>query len=125
MTDHPTRIVLIGYGPVGARFVEELLPAVRSGAVSLTVLGAEQHSAYNRVLLAEYAVGRADRERLEIADDASFAAAGVQLRLGETASSINRTRQTVSLDSGETVPYDRLVLATGARANIPTLVGME
>jgi len=122
---HPTRIVLIGYGPVGARFVEELLPAVRSGAVSLTVLGAEEHSAYNRVLLAEYAVGRADRERLEIADDAGFVEAGVELRLGETATRINRTRQTVSLDSGDTVPYDRLVLATGARANIPTLVGME
>jgi assimilatory nitrate reductase electron transfer subunit len=123
---NPTRIVLIGYGPVGARFVEELLPAVRSGAVTLTVLGAEEHSAYNRVLLAEYAVGRAERERLEIADDSAFVGAGVRLRLGETASGINRSRQTVSLfGTDETVAYDRLVLATGARANIPTLVGME
>jgi assimilatory nitrate reductase electron transfer subunit len=38
--------------------------------------------------------------------------------------SINRTRQTVSLQSGELVPYDRLVLATGARANVPTLDGL-
>ena len=119
-----TRIVLIGYGPVGARFVEEMLPAVRSGAVALTVLGAEDDSAYNRVLLAEYAVGRADRQRLEIADDDAALAAGVQLRLGEIAVGINRTRQTISLRSGETVAYDRLVLATGARANIPTLEGI-
>ena len=125
MPEHPTRIVVIGYGPVGARFVEECLPAVRSGAVSLTVLGAENHSAYNRVLLAEYAVGRADRERLEISDDATAVAAGVSLRLAEVATSINRTRQTVTVGGGETVSYDRLVLATGARANVPTLSGME
>lgn len=119
-----TRIVVIGYGPVGARFVEEMLPAVRSGSVALTVVGAEDDTAYNRVLLAEYAVGRADRERLEISDDRAVTEAGVELRLGETALSINRTRQTISLRSGELLPYDRLVLATGARANVPTLDGL-
>ena len=51
------RIVLVGYGPVGARFVEELLPAVRAGDVELTVVAGEDVEAYNRVLVAEYAVG--------------------------------------------------------------------
>ncbi|MEO7124292.1 MAG: FAD-dependent oxidoreductase, partial [Lacisediminihabitans sp.] len=120
-----TRVVLVGYGPVGGRFVEELLPAVRLGLISLTVLGAEDDAAYNRVLLAEYAVGRANRARLDLGDPAVAVAAGVTLRLGNAAASINRFRQTVTLASGETVPYDRLVLATGARANIPTLEGLE
>lgn len=122
MTD---RIVLIGYGPVGARFVEELLPAVRSGAVSLTVIGAEQHDAYNRVLIAEYAVGRASRERLDVTDTAAARAAGVEIRLGEAVVGIDRARQVVRLSNDERVPYDRLVFATGARANVPTLAGME
>jgi assimilatory nitrate reductase electron transfer subunit len=124
-TAAPTRVVLIGYGPVGARFVEELLPSVRLGHVALTVIGAEEEGAYNRVLLAEYAVGRADRVRLELLDSAVVVESGVILRLGDVATSINRTRQRVSLGSGETIPYDRLVLATGARANIPTLAGLE
>jgi assimilatory nitrate reductase electron transfer subunit len=124
-TAAPIRVVLIGYGPVGARFVEELLPSVRLGHVALTVVGAEAEGAYNRVLLAEYAVGRADRERLELLDSATVIQSGVILRLGDVATSISRTRQRVSLASGETVPYDRLVLATGARANIPTLAGIE
>lgn len=119
-----TRIVVIGYGPVGARLVEELLPAVRDGLVAVTVVGAEREDAYNRVLLAEYAVGRADRERLELSDREEAQAAGVVFRLGETATGINRSRQDVTLDSGATVAYDRLVLATGARANIPTLAGL-
>lgn len=122
MTD---RIVLIGYGPVGARFVEELLPAVRSGAVALTVIGAETHDAYNRVLIAEYAVGRATRERLDITDTAAAIAAGVEVKLGEAVVGIDRARQVVRLSNDKRVPYDRLVFATGARANVPTLAGME
>jgi assimilatory nitrate reductase electron transfer subunit len=107
----PTRIVLIGYGPVGARFVEALVPSVRAGVIELTVVGAEIHDAYNRVLLADYAVGRTGR--------------GVLIRLGESAVALDRERQEVRLDSGDTIAYDRLVFATGARANVPSLVGLE
>lgn len=121
----PERIVLVGYGPVGARFVEELLPAVRSGAVALTVVGAEEDDAYNRVLLAEYAVGRASRERLDLGDRVTAEEAGVVFRLGAAAVGLDRARHVVRLDDDERLPYDRLVLATGARANVPTLAGME
>ncbi|GLI27186.1 FAD/NAD(P)-binding oxidoreductase [Agromyces rhizosphaerae] len=121
----PTRVVLIGYGPVGARFVEELLPSVASGAVALTVLGAETHDAYNRVLVGEYAVGRASRERLDVIDTAAARSAGVDVRLGEAVVAIDRSRQVVRTHHETRVPYDRLVFATGARANVPTLVGLE
>ena len=121
----PLRIVLIGYGPVGARFVEEVLPAVTAGRATLVVLGAETEDAYNRVLLAEYAVGAAGRERLDIADTSVARAAGAEIRLAETAVSIDRDRRLVHTSSGDDVGYDRLVLATGARANIPTLDGLQ
>lgn len=120
----PERIVVVGYGPVGARFVEELLPAVHSGAIDLTVIGAETADAYNRVLLAEYAVGSADRGALEITDTSAARRAGTKIRTGTTVTAINRTRHTVTLATGEQIAYDRLVLATGARANIPTLDGV-
>ncbi|CAN5355248.1 FAD-dependent oxidoreductase [soil metagenome] len=120
-----TRIVLIGYGPVGARFVEGLLPSVQAGVAEVTVVGAEAHDAYNRVLLADYAIGRASRERLDITDTAAARAAGVQFQLGAAVVGIDRGRQAVRLDSGVLVLYDRLVFATGARANVPTLDGLE
>lgn len=118
------RVVLIGYGPVGARFVEELLPAVEAGRVDLVVLGAEDEDAYNRVLLAEYAVGATTRARLEVADTAAAQRAGVRIRLSEAAVAIDRVRRRVRTSRGDEVEYDRLVLATGARANIPTLDGL-
>ncbi|TFB46297.1 FAD-dependent oxidoreductase [Cryobacterium tagatosivorans] len=121
----PERIVLVGYGPVGARFVEELLPLVRDGRAGLTVVGAEAADAYNRVLIAEYAVGHANRDDLEITDTSQALDAGVRLLTGTSVTQVNRSRRTVSLGTGEQLPYDRLVLATGARANVPTLDGVK
>ncbi|WP_307807490.1 FAD-dependent oxidoreductase [Naasia sp. SYSU D00948] len=121
----PLRVVVLGYGPVGARLVEELLPAVRRGTAALTVVGAEEEDAYNRVLLAEYAVGRAARERLDVTDTAAARAAGADIRLGAAALGIDRVRRVVRLEGGESLPYDRLVFATGSRANVPTLGGLE
>lgn len=124
-SDRPVRVVLIGYGPVGARLVEHLLPGVAGGELELTVVGAEDEDAYNRVLIGEYAVGRADRDGLEITDTPAARAAGVRIRTAEVAVSIDRDRQCVRTSIGVDVPYDRLVLATGSRPNIPRLAGLE
>ncbi|WP_157439198.1 FAD-dependent oxidoreductase [Agreia sp. Leaf244] len=124
MPDSPLRVVVIGYGPVGARLVDELLPAASDGLVEVTVVGAEQDPAYNRVLIAELAVGRAEREMLDLTDPDEARAAGVTVLTGVTAVSIERTRRRVVLSDGSALAYDRVVLATGARANIPTLAGI-
>ena len=119
------RVVLVGFGPVGARLVEELLPAVRSGEIGLTVVGVEAVDAYNRVLVAEYAVGGTSLDAMSLADRDEIEVAGVRLLTGVQVASIEREAHTVTLDDGELLPYDRLVLATGARANVPTLDGVE
>ncbi|MDQ0892638.1 FAD-dependent oxidoreductase [Agromyces ramosus] len=121
----PFRVVLVGFGPVGARLVEELLPAVRSGEIGLTVVGVESAHAYNRVLVAEYAVGGTSLDAMSLADRDEMELAGVRLLTGVQVASIEREAHTVTLDDGELLPYDRLVLATGARANVPTLDGVE
>ena len=124
MSTPPLRVLVIGYGPVGARFAENLLPAVRSGDIALTVVGAEQSDAYNRVLVAEYAVGTVARDSLTIADRAGVEAAGGCIITGVAVTEIDRTARVAQLSDGRQIPYDRLVLATGSRANIPTLAGV-
>ncbi|WP_298871514.1 FAD-dependent oxidoreductase [uncultured Microbacterium sp.] len=121
----PERVVLVGYGPVGARLIDGLLPAVRDGRIDLTVVGAEPHDVYNRVLLAEYAVGRTDRAGLDMDDRRVAEQAGVRFHLATTVVGVDRHRRVVRLHDGIPLDYDRLVLATGARANVPTLAGME
>lgn len=121
----PERVVLVGFGPVGARFAEELLPLVRSGAIALTVVGAEDADAYNRVLVSEYAVGSLDRESLIVSAADDLRSVGVQVLTGTTVRALLRSRRTVRLSDDTELPYDRLVLATGARAFVPTLDGVR
>lgn len=125
MSTTALRIVLIGFGPVGTRFAEEVLPAVEDGRIALTIVGAEDHDPYNRILIAEYATGALERDDLTIAADGDFAARGARVLRARRAVRIDRTCAAVLLDDGESVPYDRVVLATGARANIPSLEGLE
>ena len=121
----PLRIVLVGYGPVGARFVEELLPEVSAGRVDLTVIAGERVEAYNRVLVAEYAVGNTDLDAMLVGDREAAEAAGARVLLGVAATSIDRAAHVLHCSNGEELPYDRIVLATGSRANVPTLDGVD
>lgn len=121
----PLRIVLIGYGLVGARFVEELLPEVSAGRIALTVVAGEPVEAYNRVLVAEYAVGNAELDAMLVGDRQATEAAGARVLLGVAATSIDRDARVVRCANGDELPYDRVVLATGSRANTPTLDGVE
>ncbi|NKX55674.1 NAD(P)/FAD-dependent oxidoreductase [Arthrobacter sp. E918] len=119
------RIAVVGFGPVAARLIEELLPPVRSGQVLLTVIGAETVPAYNRVLVADLGVGRTTADAIGLADAGELRAAGVNVLLGTTVRRIDRPRRMLELDNGTWAPYDRLVLATGARAVVPTLTGLN
>ncbi|WP_309081603.1 FAD-dependent oxidoreductase [Zhihengliuella sp.] len=121
----PERVVVVGFGPVAARLVEDLLPAVAAGTLALTVLGAESRAAYNRVLVAEVAVGRTAAGAIALADADELRRAGVDVRLGATVRRVDRSRRRVLLDDGAPVPYDRLVFATGARPILPTLRGLD
>lgn len=141
-------LVVVGCGPVAARLVDDLLPLVRKGLLHLTVLGAEPHPAYNRVLVGEYAVGRVTREALTVADVQTWREAGVTVHLGTEVVGIDRTRRLVKVrhdaDAPDTDPpdadapgtdahggvdhdvsWDRLVLVTGARPVRPNMRGLD
>ncbi|MGN6443080.1 MAG: FAD-dependent oxidoreductase, partial [Arthrobacter sp.] len=94
------QIVIVGFGPVAARLVDELLPAVHSGDVRLTVVGAEAEAAYNRVLVADLGVGRTTADALALAEAAELAAQGVDVRLGVRVKRVDRARQQVLLADG-------------------------
>lgn len=121
----PEQIVIIGFGPVSASLIEGLLPAVTAGDCELTVISAEEHLAYNRVLLAELAIGAAELEHLNMIDAPRLEAAGVKILLGAHATGVDRARRRVLIRDHEPVAYDRLVFATGARAMIPSLNGLN
>lgn len=117
-----TRIVVVGNGMVGSRFVEELLSADRASRFEITVLGAEPCEPYNRVLLSEVLAGRYDLAALSLATPVSER---LTVHLGAAAARIDREDRVVVGDDGRAHRYDHLVLATGSSARIPALPGLS
>ncbi|MGP9502785.1 FAD-dependent oxidoreductase [Specibacter sp. AOP5-B1-6] len=125
MTGTAPHVVVVGYGPVAARFADELLPGVRRGDLALTIIGEESSAAYNRVLVADVGVGRTTAAAISVSDAAELSAAGVSVRLNARVLRIDRARQGVLLAGGAWINYSKLVFATGARPVVPPLHGLN
>ncbi|HEX5359511.1 MAG TPA: FAD-dependent oxidoreductase, partial [Fluviicoccus sp.] len=117
------RIVMIGHGMVGQRFLETL--AARAGdMVQVTVIAEEPRPAYDRVQLSAFFNGKT-AEDLSVTPHDFFDATGYQLKLNTRATGIDLTAKTVSTASGEVVPFDKLVLATGSYPFVPPVPGND
>ncbi len=125
MTQVSRRIVVAGYGMVGARFVEELRRRDPDGRrVRVSVFGAEPHLAYNRVLLSTVLAGGLSQDAVRLHDRGWAAKHRVDLRTGVSVTSIDRAARRVALSDGTDEPFDELVLATGSCAWIPPTDGL-
>ncbi|MFC4493164.1 NAD(P)/FAD-dependent oxidoreductase [Streptomyces ovatisporus] len=108
------RVVVIGGGMAGARIAQQL-----DTGVDLTVVGEERHAPYNRVLLAEVLGGQYAPEVIALPTRPA-----VRWMHGVRAVRIDREERRVVCDEGSVLPYDVLVLATGASPVLPPLRGL-
>ncbi len=113
------RVVVIGNGMVGSRFVDEL--AASDPHVEITVLGREPHEPYNRVLLSAVVAGTTQPQSLALPTSDS---PRVRTLTGVGAVRLDRDAQVVTDSRGENHRYDRLVFATGSQARIPNIQGV-
>lgn len=116
-----TRVVVVGNGMVGSRFVEDLLAADHAGRHTVTVLGAEHCEPYNRVLLSEVVAGRYELSSLTLPTPDH---PRLTVRRGAAAARLDREDRVVVAADGSRHRYDLLVLATGAAARVPPLAGL-
>ncbi|MEM1334915.1 MAG: FAD-dependent oxidoreductase, partial [Actinomycetota bacterium] len=116
------RVIVVGNGMVGQRFVDELRQ--RSPEWEIVVVGEEPRPAYDRVALSSW-FETGDAGGLTLADPDELRAAGVDLRLGRRVSTIDRVGQRVVLDDTTSLTYDLLVLATGSYPFVPPIEGRD
>ncbi|WP_254909809.1 FAD-dependent oxidoreductase, partial [Micromonospora sp. NBS 11-29] len=114
------RIVVVGYGMAGARLAAEL--HARGGDRRITVLGAEPHRAYNRIMLSTLLAGKIDERDVELVEAVG---PGVDVRTGAPVTAVDRAAREVRTADGGRHGYDHLVLATGSRAVVPSLPGLD
>src|ERR687894_343889 len=107
------RLVVIGNGMAGLRFLERL-GTHAPGRFDVTVVGAEPSPAYNRVLLSSLLAEEVDEEACRFRDRRWYLQQGIRLITGAPATGINTEEREVSVGDLTLLPFDRLVLATGS-----------
>ncbi len=117
------RIVVVGAGQAGATLVARLRSRGYGGA--LTLVGAEPVPPYQRPPLSKsYLMGKIGAERLFLRPESFYGELAIDLCTGVTAVAIDRAAQRVLLGDGTALPYDALVLTTGAEPRrLPAAIG--
>ncbi|MFG2872648.1 NAD(P)/FAD-dependent oxidoreductase [Streptomyces sp. NPDC048338] len=106
------RIVIVGASLAGLRAAETLRAEGFTG--SLTLVGDEPYEPYDRPPFSKAVLlGKASPDRTELPRRRELDATW---RLGVAATGLDMTARRVRLADGDTVPYDRLLIATGVRA---------
>jgi nitrite reductase (NADH) large subunit len=116
------KIIVIGSGPVGMRFVESLLK--RAPMAHVQLFGNEPYQPYNRVQLSALLAGEISRDALDIplpspCEKPNFSYTVSVIR------KIDTSTKTVTDADGREHDFDILVIATGARAHVPSIPGVD
>ena len=118
------KLVVIGNGMAGMRTVEELLK-LAPDMYEITVIGAEPYPNYNRIMLSPVLAGEKTINDIVLNDHNWYTENEIQLKSGDKVTGINRVTRTITTELGDTVSYDRLLIATGSNPFIIPVPGHD
>src|SRR4051812_26570471 len=123
MPDSQTHVI-VGAALAGAKTAEALREEGFEGRIVL--VGQEPELPYERPPLSkDYLRGESPREKARVHPDGFYEDGEIELRTGTAVDALDLTAGTATLSSGETLGYDRLLLATGAEPRRLSLPGSE
>ena len=122
MTMTKPTLAVVGHGMVGHHFLEQCVSRNLHLHYHIVVFGEERYAAYDRVHLSEYFAGRSAQSLSLVADD-FFARNGIELRLGQCVTEIDREMRVIRNADGHETHWDSLVLATGSYPFVPPVKG--
>lgn len=110
------KIIIAGNGIAGHSALQELLKSPEPA--DITVVWEEHPNTYMRTQIIRYAVGDISDEKFFMTRGDFYAEKGVRSIRGKITA-IDRDTHTAELSTGETLDWDRLILATGACNFVP------
>jgi len=117
------RIVVVGAGECGTRAASALRERGFDGPI--TMIGDESHAAYERPPLSKSALVEDQLEPVTVLTPERLKVLDVEMMTATTVRSLDRDRTVAVLSDGREMSYDRLLLATGARARLLPIDGGE
>ncbi|MCI9626169.1 MAG: NAD(P)/FAD-dependent oxidoreductase [Clostridia bacterium] len=117
------KYVIIGNSAAAVGCVEGIRSQDKEG--SITIISKEPYHTYSRPLISYLLYGKTDRERMKYRPDGFYKETGCTVMLGKEAVRIDSAAKQVVLDSGETVTYDKLLVATGSKPFVPPMEGLD
>ena len=118
------RVIIIGAGQAGGETAQRLRAGGFAGEI--TLIGEERAAPYQRPPLSKkYLAGELGLDRLQLRPPEVYAQEQIALLMGVRAVWIDRANRRVRLEGGRELPFDALVLATGARPRKLPLAGAD
>ena len=116
-------LVIVGAGQAGGQLAISLAQKGYEGQV--TMIGNEDFPPYQRPPLSKAFLDGGAEGRLFIRKPEFYEQHGIATRLGTSVTGIDRESKTLTLGSGETLTWNKLVFATGARVVDPPIPGLD
>jgi 3-phenylpropionate/trans-cinnamate dioxygenase ferredoxin reductase subunit len=116
--------IIVGTGQAGFQTAASL--RAEGYQEPITLIGEEPHIPYQRPPLSKgFALGQQDIESIELRPRKFYQDHRIDLITGKNVTAIDRIAKQVTMESGGRVPYERLVLAVGARNRLLPVKGAE
>jgi 3-phenylpropionate/trans-cinnamate dioxygenase ferredoxin reductase subunit len=115
--------LIIGNGAAGLRTAQTIRKRDPEGAI--TMVDEERHPSYYRMRLPDYISGWKGRETVFAVEDGFYDENRIELRREDRAVEVRPDAHEVVLEKGGTLPYDRLLIAAGARPRLMSCGGHE
>ncbi|ETI62495.1 NAD(P)/FAD-dependent oxidoreductase [Marinomonas profundimaris] len=116
------RIVIVGAGMAGSKLAHDLMQQ-QNAHYSITLIGEEAQVGYNRIMLSSLLANDISDAEMPLVDTEKMQREGIHIISGDGVVSMDLAGKILVLESGQSVSYDKLVIATGSRARILPIDG--
>ncbi len=117
------KYVIVGASAAGLGAVEAIRDLDPVGTI--TVITEEACSHYSRPMISDFVSGKADLKKVNCRTEDFWKENNVEALLEKKVTALNFAEKVVQLESGEKVPYEKLLIATGGKPFVPKMEGSD
>ncbi len=117
------KYVIVGASAAGIGAVEAIHQA--DPQATITIISDEACPHYSRPMISDFVSGKADFPKMKCRDDTFWIQHNAQALTDKKATALNLADKIVTLEGGEKVSYEKLLLATGGKPFVPKMEGQE